>query len=246
MRVKGRRIAVIAIAQERHPRADRQTAACWPSLDFSITFVHNSDMALITKKQRAVLDFISAEIEEKGFAPSYQEIAGHLGLRSVSTIHKHVEGLRKLGLIDRGDNAKRQYELKQSAPAGSFSIPLLGEIAAGAPIENFSAPETLDLPAMLGGKGALYALRVRGDSMIDEGIHDGDTVLIEPRAEARNGEIVVALLGGREATLKTFRRVDEGRAVELIPANPALKPVRHPAAKVQVQGILRAVIRLCH
>ena len=201
-------------------------------------------MALITRKQRAVLDFITREIEEKGFAPSFHEIAGHLGIRSVSTVHKHVEGLRKLGMIGRDDNAKRQYDILQPPAGDHFTIPLLGVIAAGSPIESFAQPEVLDLPAKLSARGPLYALRVRGDSMIEEGILDGDTVLLEPRREARNGEIVVALIGGHEATLKKFRRIDD-KTVELIPANSALKPVRHPAARIQVQGVLRGVVRLC-
>jgi repressor LexA len=204
-------------------------------------------MNLITRQQSKVLAFIEHEITHNGFAPSYQEIAAHLGINSVSTVHKHVANLTARGLISRGANSKRQYEIHQAPETGKFTVPLLGIIAAGAPIENFAEPEILDLPARLKSSGGgLYALRVRGDSMIDEGIHDGDTVVVEARREARNGEIVVALIGGHEATLKKFRRLEgsRGREVELIPANPALQPKSYPAARVSIQGVLRAVIRL--
>ncbi len=200
-------------------------------------------MSQITPKQQKVLNHIQAAILEKGYAPSYQEIAAALGINTVSTIHKHVMALSRAGFIKKAPNAKRNLTLTQLAETDAVTLPLLGTIAAGLPIENFSEPEILDLPAALKPRHPSYALKVRGNSMIDEGIRDGDTVIIEDRKTAHNGEIVVALIGGREATLKKFRRLEGGAEIELIPANPEMKPKTYPAAQVAIQGVLSGLIR---
>jgi repressor LexA len=200
-------------------------------------------MAQISPKQQKVLNFIQATILEKGYAPSYQEIAAAQGINTVSTIHKHITALTRAGLIKKSPNAKRNLTLTQLAETDAVAIPLLGTIAAGSPIENFSEPELLDLPAALRPRHTSYALKVRGNSMIGEGICDGDTVIIEDRRTASNGEIVVALIEGREATLKKFRRLEGGSEIELSPANPDMKPRIYPAAQIAIQGVLSGLIR---
>jgi len=202
----------------------------------------------LTKRQRQVLDFISHFLDESGYCPSYEEIARGLDLASLATVHKHISVLETKGYLKRGFNQSRSLELapkflqeqRRSRPA-AVEIPLLGRIAAGTPVEAMEQKETLNF-ADFAGNGNTFALEVRGDSMIEDHICDGDLILLERVAEAHDGDIVVALVGGSETTLKRFYR-ESGDAVRLQPANAALKPILIPARDVEIQGRLLAVLR---
>jgi len=202
----------------------------------------------LTKRQRQVLDFISHFLDESGYCPSYEEIARGLDLASLATVHKHISVLETKGYLKRGFNQSRSLELapkflqeqRRSRPA-AVEIPLLGRIAAGTPVEAMEQKETLNF-ADFAGNGNTFALEVRGDSMIEDHICDGDLILLERVAEAHDGDIVVALVGGSETTLKRFYR-ESVDAVRLQPANAALKPILIPAGEVEIQGRLLAVLR---
>jgi repressor LexA len=195
-----------------------------------------------TRRQKEILDQIRAFIAEKGYAPSLAEIARRSGLSSVSTVHKHLTLMQERGLLRRRKSRRRGIELSPAAaPAAAAEVPLLGTIAAGQPIEAVADQRTVVIPRELAGRGRTYVLRVKGDSMIDEQIRDGDYVVVEERPEARDGEMVVALIDGREATLKTLYR-ERGR-VRLQPANPALKPIYVRPDELNVRGIVTGVIR---
>jgi repressor LexA len=198
----------------------------------------------LTRRQRDVLDVIRSFLERHGYSPSLEEIGRELGLSSVATVHKHVSHLVEKGLVKRVWNQNRSIDLVEPprAEASPATLPLLGTIAAGSPLEAVPSDETIDVPAdMVPGRGAGYVLRVRGDSMIDEQIRDGDFVVVEERSVVRDGETVVALVDGHEATLKRLFR--EGSAVRLQPANPTMGPLVVPAERVQVQGVVVGVIR---
>jgi repressor LexA len=201
----------------------------------------------LTKRQRQVLDFIARFVDENGYCPSYEEIARGLDLASLATVHKHISVLEHKAYLKRGFNQSRSLELapkflqeqRRSRPS-TLEIPLLGRIAAGSPVESVEQKEVLNL-ADFAGNGNTFALEVRGDSMIDDHICNGDLILLERVAEAHDGEIVVALVGGSETTLKRFYR--EGDTVRLQPANAALKPIMARAQDVEIQGRLLAVLR---
>jgi repressor LexA len=202
----------------------------------------------LTKRQRQVADFISDFVAEHGYCPSYEEIAQGLDLASLATVHKHISVLETKGYLRRGFNQSRSLELtpkflqeqKRSRPAMP-EIPLLGRIAAGTPVEAVEQKETLNF-ADFAGNGNTFALEVRGDSMIEDHICDGDLILLERVAEAHDGDIVVALVGGSDTTLKRFYR-ESGGMVRLQPANAALKPIMASARDVEIQGRLLAVLR---
>jgi repressor LexA len=202
----------------------------------------------LTKRQKQVLDFIAGFVEKHRYCPSYDEIARGLSLASLATVHKHITVLEGKSYLKRGFNQSRSLELapkywqeqRRLRPA-PIEIPLLGRIAAGAPVEAMEQSETLNL-ADFAGHGDTYALEVHGESMIDDHICDGDVILLERRPEVRDGEIVVALVGGAETTLKRFYR-ESGDMVRLQPANSAVRPILIPAKDVQVQGRLLAVLR---
>jgi repressor LexA len=202
----------------------------------------------LTKRQRQVLDLIAHFGDENGYCPSYEEIAQGLELASLATVHKHISVLENKGYLKRGFNQSRSLELtpkflqeqRRSRPA-TLEIPLRGHIAAGLPVEPVEQKEVLNL-ADFAGNGNTFALEVRGDSMIGDHICDGDLILLERVPEAHDGEIVVALVGGSETTLKRFYR-ESGDAVRLQPANAALKPIVVPARDVEIQGRLLAVLR---
>jgi repressor LexA len=204
----------------------------------------------LTKRQKQVLDFIANFVEENGYCPSFDEIAKGLDLASLATVHKHISVLESKNYLKRGFNQSRSLELaprylqeqrrtKPAAPA--LEIPLLGRIAAGSPVEAVEQREVLNF-ADFAGSGNNFALEVRGNSMIDDHICDGDLILLERVSQARDGEIVVALVGNSETTLKRFYR-EAGDMVRLQPANSTLKPIVVPAADVQIQGRLLAVLR---
>jgi repressor LexA len=200
-------------------------------------------MALpLTKRQREILDYLGEFIQQHGYAPSLEEIGRRFNLSSLATVHKHLTNLQEKGLIRRAWNRSRSVELVPTRSAGrAVELPMLGYVAAGAPIEAVASTETIAIPEDLVGKRDTYVLKVRGDSMIDEQIRDGDYVIIEDRKTAEDGEMVIALLGGSDVTLKKFYR-DHGR-VRLQPANAAMAPLLVTPEQVQIQGVVVGVMR---
>lgn len=199
----------------------------------------------LTRRQRDVLEVIRTFIARHGYSPSLEEIGRALGLSSVATVHKHVSHLVDKGLVRRAWNQNRSIDLIEEPrdAEAATELPLLGTIAAGSPLEAVRSEQAVSVPADMvpGGGRPAYVLRVRGDSMIDEQIRDGDLVVIEERPQARDGETVVALVDGHEATLKKLFR--EGATVRLQPANAMLGPLILAADRVQVQGVVVGVIR---
>ncbi len=201
-------------------------------------------MPYLTVRQREVLEFIQETIRTRGVAPTLREIAEHFGFASIASAQKHVRLLVEKGFLQRVRHQKRGLLPSPPEPDGDATeLPVLGTVAAGSPVESFAADESVSVkvPSYLLGAGEHYALRVRGDSMVDDGILDGDTVVVQSRATAREGETVVALVAG-EATLKRFYRAGPGR-VRLQPANPLLPPLVVQAGDVQLQGVVVALIR---
>lgn len=203
----------------------------------------------LTRRQKEVLDFIAGFVDEHGYSPSYEEIAEGMQLASLATVHKHIQTLETKQYLSRGFNQSRSLELspnylrdwKKDRPAhDQLEIAIQGRIAAGAPVEAYAAQETLNFTEMLSDRD-LYALQVRGESMIEDHICDGDFVLIERTADVRNGDIVVALVKGAETTLKRFYR--ENGMARLQPANAAMQPILVPMEDLQIQGKLLAVLR---
>jgi repressor LexA len=200
----------------------------------------------ITKRQRQVYDFLQEFIQRNGYSPSFEEIGDGLGLSSLATVHKHISNLEKKGLLKRDYNRSRSIDVlpirgmfKRQAPK-EVSLPLMGRIAAGQPIEAVETPETISLGDITRSKD-VFVLQVKGESMKDEHILDGDYVLVEKVNNARDGEIVVALVEGTDATLKRIYR--EGASIRLQPSNAAMKPIIVPAKSVQLQGRVIGVLR---
>ncbi len=197
----------------------------------------------ITRRQKEVLDFLSGFTSQNGYSPSYEEIASGLGLNSLATVHKHVTNLQSKGLLQRSHNRSRSIDvLPQRSPrrSGSDRLPLLGRIAAGRPVEAIETAETISLSDIIGTR-EVFALEVRGDSMRDEHIVSGDFVLVERTRTAREGEIVVALVDGADATLKRFYR--EGNLIRLQPSNAEMAPIYVPALSVSIQGRVLGILR---
>jgi repressor LexA len=196
----------------------------------------------LTRRQRQVLDFITEFTRSRGFAPSLEEIAAHMGFASVSNAHQHVAALERRGHIRRDPNKSRALQVVDPEESERRELPLLGYVAAGEPIEVVETremfPVTLDLL-----RRADYVLRVRGDSMVDEQIRDGDYIVVWARDTADNGAVVIALVGGTAATVKKFYR-EAGDRVRLQPANPSLDPLILPASELTVQGVVTGVIRI--
>lgn len=205
----------------------------------------------LTRKQKAVLDMIARFVEEHGYSPSYQEIAGEMGLASLATVHKHILALEAKHYLRRGFNQSRSIDLspkyfqeerrRRSGTSGAAEVPLAGRIAAGTPVEAIPGRDTLNLGEFLSDEN-LYALEVRGDSMIEDHICDGDVVLVDRSARVTDGDIVVALVGGDQATLKRFYRESDSTA-RLQPANAAMPPIHVPLADLEIQGKVLAVLR---
>jgi repressor LexA len=204
----------------------------------------------ITKRQKQVLDFIAGFIEGNGYSPSYEEIAQGLELASLATVHKHISALEAKRYLKRGFNQSRSLEMeqkyyqevrKQRPAPGAFEIPLLGRIAAGVPVESLAGTDRLDL-ADFAGRENIFALEVRGDSMIEDHICSGDMVLVESTQQVRNGDIVVALVRGSETTLKRFYKESETEAI-LRPANAQMQPIIVPLSELRIQGRVLAVLR---
>lgn len=199
-------------------------------------------MLPLTKRQREILDYLNEFISQHGYAPSLEEVGRRFGLSSLATVHKHLTNLQQKGFIRRTWNRSRSVELVPTRTGGrAVDLPLLGFVAAGVPIEAITTSETIAVPEDLVGKRDTYVLRVRGDSMIDEQIRDGDFVVVEDRKSAENGEMVIALISGQDVTLKKFYR-ENGR-VRLQPANPAMQPLLVDADQLVVQGVVVGVMR---
>jgi repressor LexA len=216
-------------------------------IDIRHTFAYAARMA-ITRRQHELYDFLSRFQQEKGYSPSFEEIKDAMGLSSLATVHKHVTNLEKKGLLTRDYNRSRSIDLvpprgklKQSMAVNTAVVlPLVGRIAAGSPIEAVENPETISLADFVRSKD-VFVLEVRGQSMQDEAILDGDYVLVEKTRTAHNGDIVVALIDSADATLKRFFR--EGDNIRLQPSNATMKPIIVPAASVEIQGRVIGVLR---
>jgi len=197
----------------------------------------------LTRRQKEILDFVGRHIERKGYAPTIEEIGEHFGLSSLATVHKHLTNLQEKGLIKRAWNRSRALELVPAEiKVRAVELPLLGKVAAGTPIEAVEASETIFVPEDMVGRRDTYVLQVKGDSMIDEQIRDGDFVIVENRRTARDGEMVIALLDGDSATLKKLYR-EGGGTVRLQPANARLKPMFVDQDRLRIQGVVIGVLR---
>jgi repressor LexA len=202
----------------------------------------------LTRRQREIYEFIRDFVSRKGYSPSLEEIGSHFGLSSVATVHKHVHHLVEKGFLQKAWNRSRSVE-PVADPGGELSempsLPVLGTVAAGSPIEAIEddgATERIAVPPeMVTRPGETYVLRVRGESMIDEQIRDGDLVVVESCKQARNGDTVIALVGGTDATLKRFYR--KGDTVKLVPANEKMEPIEVHASEVEIRGVLRGLLR---
>jgi len=198
----------------------------------------------LTRRQREILDFISGHIDAKGYAPSFEEIARQFGFQSLATVHEHLTNLERKGYIRRAHNESRAIEIvAPQGQTGATELPLLGLVAAGEPIEALSGDDTLAVPdELIPRRGRSYVLKVRGQSMIDEHIKDGDYIVVHERNQADIGQTVVALVHGANATVKKFYR-EPGGWIRLEPANPTMSPLRVNERDIVVQGVVVGVIR---
>jgi repressor LexA len=208
----------------------------------------------LTRRQKELYDFLLNFVDQHGYSPSFEEIAEGMQLSSLATVHKHITNLEQKGLLRRDYNRSRSIDLLKprglmktslavaaaATAQANLSLPLLGRIAAGQPLEAVENPESISLADFTRSK-EVYVLQVKGESMQDEHILNGDYVLVEKADSARDGEIVVALVDGTEATLK--RIYVEGSKVRLQPSNATMQPIIVPAASVQVQGRVIGVLR---
>ena len=194
----------------------------------------------LTPAQTRVYRFVQDYLQQYGYAPTYEEIRRHLGFKSLNAVSKHLKQLEQRGYLQSPwQNRKRALELVP-LQTGTASIPFLGVVAAGTPIEAVEIPETIDVPESFLGNGNNFALRVRGESMIDEGIREGDILIITRQSQAENGQTVVALVQG-EATVKKFYHY--GKEIELRPANSKMQPLRIPAGEVEIVGTVMGLLR---
>ncbi|MET0552120.1 MAG: transcriptional repressor LexA [Vicinamibacteria bacterium] len=197
----------------------------------------------LTRRQKEILDYVGRHLDRKGYAPTIEEIGEHFGLTSLATVHKHLTNLQDKGFIKRAANRSRALELVPSGMAvRAVELPLLGRVAAGSPIEAITGTETVFVPEDMVGRRDTYVLQVKGESMIDEQIRDGDYVIVEDRTSVRDGEMVIALVGGDSVTLKKLYREGEGR-VRLQPANRRMKPIFVDQDDLRVQGVVIGVLR---
>jgi repressor LexA len=203
----------------------------------------------LTRRQKEVLDFIASYLVENGYSPSFDEIAKGLDLASIATVHKHISALQTKNYLHRSHNQSRSLEVapkylleqKRNRERQALEVPIVGTIAAGMPVETYEDKSMLSFNDFVGHKDT-YALRVRGNSMIEDHICEHDMILVENTHEARDGDIVVALVDGTETTLKRFYR-EPGDVIRLQPANSTMSPIRLPARQIQIQGRLLAVLR---
>ena len=198
----------------------------------------------LTKRQKEILDHIDGFIDERGYAPSFEEIAHHFGYSSLATVHEHLSNLERKGYIRKSYNESRSIELvKADEGPHAVELPLMGAVAAGLPIEAVTQAETLAVPPDMIRRGRdNYVLKVQGDSMIEEQIRDGDYIVVSQQDTADNGQMVVALVGGDSATVKKLYR-EPGNRIRLQPANSTMEPIVVDAREVQIQGVVVGVIR---
>jgi repressor LexA len=194
----------------------------------------------LTRRQREMLDCIERFIQRHGYSPTLEEIGELMELSSLATVHKHLQNLENKGLIKRNWNHSRAIEVTQRAAVRGGTVPLMGEVAAGYPIEAIENPEAVEVPRDFIGSKETFVLKVRGDSMVDDGIREGDLIIVESRRTAQSGQTVVALIDG-EATVKRY--YPEGEMVLLQPANPVMPPLRYPANQVLLQGVVIGLMR---
>ena len=196
----------------------------------------------LTKKQRQILDYVESFVGSNGYSPSYEEIAQAFDYSSLATVHEHLTNLEQKGFLRKNYNKSRSLEVVRTDPSSiALELPLLGTVAAGLPLEVFPQEDTVAVPHDMIRRGNNYVLRVKGDSMIDEQIRDGDYIIVNSRQTAENGEMVVALIDGEAATVKKFYR--EAGKVRLQPANPTMQAMYYPPERVAIQGIVVGVIR---
>jgi repressor LexA len=200
----------------------------------------------LTKRQKEVLDYVTQFIELHGYAPSYREIAAYFKYGSVATVAEHIDSLVSKGMLQKGDNEARSIQLVKADhidATPSVGLPILGLVAAGQPIETLGAhPETLEVPPFMVGRKNSYVLQVKGQSMIDEGINDGDYVVVQEKEVPSNGEMVIALINGGEATLKRYYK--EKTHIRLQPSNVTMEPIIiQPGTPIQIQGVVIGLIR---
>jgi repressor LexA len=199
----------------------------------------------LTKRQKEILDFIEQGIRESGYAPTLEEIGAHFGLRSLATVHKHVSNLESKGLIRRKWNHSRAIELVQARKrTRAVELPLLGRVAAGYPLEAIEGDDRIEVPESMVRRANSYALEVVGDSMIDEGILEGDFIVVEENPDPNNGDMVVANIEG-EATVKRFYREDSN-TIRLQPANEKYDPIYVRNRDLQIRGVVTGVLRKYH
>lgn len=197
---------------------------------------------VLTKRQKELFDYLRDYIGEHGYAPTLEEIGEHFELTSLATVHKHLSNLESKGIIRRTWNHSRAIELvDEQRKVAAVELPLLGRVAAGAPIEELENADTISVPEELIGRRKTFVLRVAGDSMIEDGIWDGDYIVVEERSDADNGETVVAVVDGG-ATVKRFYR-DSAEQIRLQPANEKLDPIIVSSADLQIRGVVVAVMR---
>lgn len=195
----------------------------------------------LTRRQQEIYDFLLQHDANFANPPTLDELCQAIGTKSRGSLHKHIQALVEAGLIQPANGRQRGIRLTENAPEPNNLIPMMGFIAAGSPIEAIENPEMMDIPEVLKSQGSCYILQVKGESMIEDGILDGDWVVIERRSHARNGEIVVALIDGIDATLKHI----EQRPGEIIlhPANSTMGSMRFPSTQVEIQGVLVGQMR---
>ncbi len=195
---------------------------------------------MLTASQHRTLNVIEDFIQRHNYAPTLAEIAQQLGIRSRTAVHNRIKALAAAGLIDIVQGQRRNIRLKK--PTSTFEFPLLGKIAAGDPIEAVADKRVVNIAELFTHPNC-YALQVKGESMIEDGIHDGDIVICEKRDNANNGDIVVALIDNQEATLKRIQ-FNANQTVTLFPANAKLKPITIPAKQLQIQGVFIGLLRM--
>jgi repressor LexA len=199
-------------------------------------------MATLTKRQKQLVDFLENYIEEHGYAPTLAEVGQYFGLSSLATVHKHLKNLEDKGFIRRTHNHSRALEIASNVTGnGAHQIALLGQVAAGLPIEAIEGQDTITVPDEFVRRDSTFCLRVKGQSMVDEGIRDGDYIIVESRDAANQGETVVALIGG-EATVKKYFRENDGR-VRLQPANPTMDPIYVDEENLHIRGVVVGLMR---
>jgi repressor LexA len=199
-------------------------------------------MATLTKRQKQLVDFLEHYIGEHGYAPTLAEVGEYFGLSSLATVHKHLRNLEQKGFIRRMHNHSRALEIAgKDVVAGARDVPLLGLVAAGLPIEANEGQDTITVPEEFVRRDNTFCLRVKGESMVDEGIRDGDYIIVEGRDGATAGETVVALIGS-EATVKKYYPEQGGR-VRLQPANPTMEPIFVNEEDMRIRGVVVGLMR---